>query len=88
MIGPGAEAAIPALLVSLEDADKQLAGESAFALGMIGRADEAILAALMRHVSDPDFSMSMFVNTALQRLTGEGFNTPQEWQAWWEQRKP
>ena len=86
MIGPGAEAAIPALLVAIEDPDIQLAPQAAFALGTIGRPEEAVLSALMRHVADSDYSMSMFVQTSLERLTGEKFTNPQEWQNWWNQR--
>jgi len=86
MIGPGAEAAIPALLLAIEDPDIQLAPQAAFALGTIGRTDEDVLSALMRHVSDADFSMAMFVQSSLERLTGEKFTKPAEWQAWWSKR--
>ena len=86
MIGPGAEAAIPALLIAIEDPDIQLAPQAAFALGTIGRADETVLSALMRHVTDANFSMAMFVQSSLERLTGEKFAKPEEWQAWWSKR--
>ncbi len=86
MIGPGAEAAIPALLVAIDDPDIRLGPQAAFALGTIGRPDEEVLAALMRHVADPNFSMAMFVQSSLERLTGENFTQPKEWQDWWDQR--
>ena len=86
MIGPGAEAAIPALLVVIDDKDTQLAGEAAFALGSIGRADEDVLAALIRHVNDDDFSKKMFVQSSLERLTGEKFTKPEQWLDWWSKR--
>ena len=86
MIGPAAEAAIPALLVAIEDPDIQLGPQAAFALGSIGHPDEEVLAALMRHVSDSNFSMQMFVQSSLERLTGEKYTLPEEWQDWWSQR--
>ena len=85
MIGPDAEAAIPALLVAIEDPDIQLGPQAAFALGAIGRSDEDVLAALIRHVNDSDFTMKLFVQSSLEQLTGEKFTTPEEWQDWWSQ---
>jgi hypothetical protein len=86
MIGPGAEAAIPALLVAIEDPDVQLAPQAAFALGTIGKPEEAVLTALIRHANDANASMKMFVQTSLQRLTGEKFTTPGQWLQWWSSR--
>jgi HEAT repeat protein len=86
MIGPGAEAAIPALLIAIEDPDVQLGPQAAFALGTIGKPEEGVLAALIRHVNDANGSMKMFVQTSLERLTGEKFTTPGQWLQWWSTR--
>lgn len=86
MIGPGAEEAIPALLVAIEDNDKQLAAQSAFALGTIGKPEDRVLEALIRHVNDADWSMSFFVQSSLKSLTGEEFTERRDWMDWWDKR--
>jgi hypothetical protein len=81
-IGPGAAEAIPALLSALDDSDAKLGGYAALALGEIEKPSLQVLEALVNHLDD-NVSMMEVCQSSLKKLTGNHYESPEEWKAWW-----
>jgi hypothetical protein len=81
-IGPGAAEAIPALLTALDDSDAKLGGYAALALGEIEKPSLQVLEALVNHLDD-NVSMMEVCQSSLKKLTGNHYESPEEWKSWW-----
>jgi hypothetical protein len=81
-IGPGAAEAIPALITALDDSDAKLGGYAALALGEIEKPSLQVLEALVNHLDD-NVSMMEVCQSSLKKLTGNHYESPEEWKSWW-----